>query len=1512
MATSGTHALSLQEATRNSTAAWQRDLAALFQHAKDRFPDVVWELSNEPEDGNGNANGSGGTEEVWGHKAIVYARAPPSFQTRYFSFRPVDGLGASTMSLDIPRTSRSPSPLGRASPAPSTMGGITRLTTSINPALFSNELEYLYTGQGFGEAFEFLFDEHAGEDSTSLDGEELRIDKLRKDLVFMWRSRLYSDVRVALTMNGPAAPAGDDDDADAHERQMPVFSSHRFILASRSPYFHTALVTWPSPSPQKSLSSSLSSAPGEPLTLTLPSPPFTPASLHFTLGFLYTGTLVFSHRTYDLSTALALLLSANYLQLPTLHTEVQARIVSEMAHGLFHAALPFAAYEELTKGAWRAGGCTCRKCAMRVPRILEFSLRPDVQDAVLERGARRALVGLFGTGWCTSEFAALPAKLQASALKGLAKRTTPANALPILWAAEAALARLSPMVDPWVDVVRPLIESGRSQVDAVLGNQTAEVLGEADWTQIMHTAGVRFEDGERVEWTMRAVVRGLKETNAGRVYQVRFPPFVLRFLGRRRGGRFRRKGTLAFFWGGQCARGESSTPTPQRRGHVSFPFFLASHRCSLNSLKRSLPPPASPSPSPFRSLPSSTSSSSPHPDPPGGGAAQDEFPAQPLLSQTSHVRVQVEQARMDTLTWLKRGGRGRADRVAREGGLDGVEAWAVREIADLGGEEGAKSSALYWCFTTAPVCLRRTTCDVFVFCGMCAVSTHRLPSPRNTGSASASFGARLTLLYALLLFVGTGMCCDIRAFPSAMRNGMPSDCHPHTPTFPLPNFLPFTFSTNFSAYPDLELPFDDLVAAIPPAPGQHARQPTSTSAARKSTGLLRHRPTQPLDPHAAKQHARQRAQSKHPHPRGARSVTRNGGLAASASSSAANSADEAPDEEEEHEEENEATAEKDDIPLGDRPDSKLTPEPGIGLGLGLSDKGKGRANGNGHGNGSAPPSPTVAAMKKPPVPTRAVPVPPSPAPSSSSATSVTGSPVASRSTVSVNLTPPQPPQARPRSAASSRTGTTSTRTSTARPGSAASQRSTSTVRTTRGGLKAPPLAASNSGGSGSSGRRTSTASTTDFHTAPSTTGTRSRQSSVSSAVSRHSTATAGARSRRTSNASDVSVRTTGGASTSTNRPPVPALDPALHSPARRRGTPSIRSVASSTSTMDTAASAARKAAAAVTREKRNAAAAESKPETKVITLKQRGRGTKDAQKTPTAESSKDKEKEKALPTPSVSVSVSEAEEDEDEKGKDHRKTDSTASSASASTLRVKRKGSGDTVSTVTTKAGGVPSSNTSTSTAKATAKPKTTTAPKRPAPAAPVPVTGTLKDLPQPRGATLDIGIPCIIASKRKRFKAFARYIGEVEGESGPWVGVEVPPGAADNITFSSSSSSIGGGRQWHDGSWGGIRYFEIGPAGSGGSEAEYGYGDDSGRDRASRRRRLEGASGWSGSGGGTVKGVKREGDSSLLGGGARGAKRIRSASPAVSDADGAGEARGLFVRPSAVLYVVDAVGADI
>lgn len=391
-----------------------------------------------------------------------------------------------------------------------------RLTTAINPALFSNELEYLYTGKGFGEAFEFLFD--TSESRAEGDAEDARIDKLRTDLVFMWRSRLYSDVRIALTGNF-ASSRGESEAGDA----TAIFTSHRFILVSRSEYFHNAL------SPKAWGSNQMK--PGtDVLTLNLPSPPFTPASLHFTLGFIYTGTLHFSHRTYDLTTAFHIMRAATYLALDSLYDEIQARIVQEMAHGLYHAFLPFEEYDAITGGKWGTGGCRCRQCAKRAPRILEFALGDDVKNPILERGARRALVGLYGEGWCTTEFASLPQKTKDGLVRGLKKRSTPANVFGLLFAAHHGLTKLGNVVDAWADGVRDCILRGRAGVDATLCEQVELCFEEPEWVELVEADGVGFDDAQRVEWVMESVRRGITEKNAAVVYQVSLDDVSLVFV----------------------------------------------------------------------------------------------------------------------------------------------------------------------------------------------------------------------------------------------------------------------------------------------------------------------------------------------------------------------------------------------------------------------------------------------------------------------------------------------------------------------------------------------------------------------------------------------------------------------------------------------------------------------------------------------------------------------------------------------------------------------------------------------------------------------------------------------------------------------------------------------------------------------------------------------------------------------------------------------------------------------
>ncbi|PPQ89789.1 hypothetical protein CVT25_008168 [Psilocybe cyanescens] len=1724
----------LQEATKNSTLAWQHDLESLFHHAKDRFPDVVWELVGSEEEDENRV-----FEEVWGHKGIVYARAPPSFQSRYFTFRANGAVspapyssspsypGESALSLGLESSINLALDRRTPSPAPSTSlahGSVAphgshptllRLTTNINPSLFSDELEYLYTGKGFGEAFEFLFDSSdarerppggpfagsAGADGLSGDDpESLRIDKLRKDLVFMWRSRLYSDVRIALTGNFGGAH---------HENTTAIFSSHRFILVSRSPYFHTALIAWPNATPSTNGS--------EPPTLTLPSPPFTPASLHFTLGFIYTGTLIFSHRSYDLSTAFAILRSSLYLSLSTLHDEVQARIIQEMMHGLFHAFIPFAAYESLTQGRWGTGGCRCRQCARRAPRVLEFAIEEDVRNAFLERGARRALVGMFGEGWCTAEFAALSPKLRDSLLRGLGKRTTPRNAFAMLWAAEHALRKIGSVIEPWADVVREMLVQGRAGVDEVLAKESercfgavggagagdekgdgedGEEDGEAgEWMEIMRSGGVRFEDGERVEWAMAAVLRGVREPWAPALYQTLVSSILLR----------------------------------------------------------------------------------PHPT---------DISA-PMLPVTSHVHVQVEQARIELLKWI---GKRWLD-VRMERGFDCLEGWALKEISDhievpiddllsppsytsnKGLSPSPSSHSLSPSAASPSALKRQTKPNHHHHSGnnhrqqhhhLRPMSNHPHTSKVDAESDAAS-SMRVSVLSrsiagASLSGAGAGVLRSSRSSVASSartgrdrdRDGDQSSRH----SLLSPSSRPGTGSRNGSA------------ALRSSSASMHsmssAASASTISAVRPGAGVERNRDT---NNNNNGNNNNKEEEKMSPAKRIASEVR------AANANAASNTIRKAPDRDRE------------------RPDSKLTPsivEPdGVGdsdiyltdedvdadLGAGDEDKDEvgvdeqdgedgesGAAtesvldgereeeegmdvdvdnsevgddddtvsfSGNGNEDQAQTQDDTQSLTSEAP---SVYHTPRQPGPRglatnsvASAATSASRPGVRTRTTTTTSpaavsrpkalapsvksLSPSQktPPRKTVISSASSSSIRTSQYSSavggsvaaSSRPSSRGSAYSVTTPRTTMrlagtGSRTSPSPSTSRpspttakpasrpvsrvstrsiSGGSrrpvsSASTATTDTGSASTYRTAPGNTGAAGLSVSV--------------RQRRTSATSTTSTRTAGGGGRSAAGSPV-------HARARRISGASVSSVASNASSVRSAAAGARtRTAGAGTPVKRVPSVPDPTKLSPVVA--RAGSGTvgrtkssggasgsgpiqpsvsgssSSSVKSPTAPAkklsvgaagatlasaarsrtlshkkstesvrrplnvnanTKTKENEKpegreevppVPPAPSPAVSVAPALSNKDKEGGDeekenvtplatqvppvvppttisdasappppppppentsstitirpkvysdnneHKKTSSSASSSSVATLR--RKGSTDTIKTV--KSSGLSSVTTSDGSSKAAgateAEPKSkqqqqgkslpASSPLPPlplsAPSSPTPpslsppkkpaLTKQLSSIDSllasdvPTGSTLEIGIPCIISLKRKRFKAYARYIGEVVGERGPWVGVEVPlpvggdswgdgSGSGFGLAGSAFSTSSGGGggagsgasgekaddRQWNDGSWGGIRYFEIGGMMMG-SEWDY-----SAEERGARRRRID-----AGSVGGAVwgsnlrdnKGMKREGDQLSISS-ERMMKRVRSVSPAVSDMSGT-ESRGLFVRPQQVLYVVDAVGADL
>ena len=92
--------------------------------------------------------------------------------------------------------------------------------------------------------------------------------------------------------------------------------------------------------------------------------------------------------------------------------------------------------------------------------------------------------------------------------------------LPLLFAAEHALNKIANQIEPWADLVREMIFTARKNVDEVLAREADACFNNDEWLEIMENDGVRFEDGERVEWVMAAILRGVKEPFAPSLYQV--------------------------------------------------------------------------------------------------------------------------------------------------------------------------------------------------------------------------------------------------------------------------------------------------------------------------------------------------------------------------------------------------------------------------------------------------------------------------------------------------------------------------------------------------------------------------------------------------------------------------------------------------------------------------------------------------------------------------------------------------------------------------------------------------------------------------------------------------------------------------------------------------------------------------------------------------------------------------------------------------------------------------------
>lgn len=351
---------------------------------------------------------------------------------------------------------------------------------------------------------------------------QMSTTKIRKDLYFLLQKRLFSDMQIVV-------PSSNNRDVEDEERIVGVFSCHKSILAARSPYFRKILLGPDTPD-------IVYQRPDDLFIVPLPSPPFNPVTVDFTLRFLYTSVLQFplTQFTSDYSTTIALYRAAVFLQIPSLKNLIVAHIISDMLHGSFSASLTPPEYYQFTGGRWKnmllLGGCSCRQCVRRAPRILSFSLEPDILDPILERGTRRALVGMFGPGWCTQELGLLPDHVLSSVLESLSEMITPRNALSLLFAAEKALLQLGDTPAFWDKPIRLLVISARILIDNIICQQSRPCFYCDEWRELITDSAFETRklsnsaEGEDIKmgWILGALSRGIQPQNVGSIYQVSY------------------------------------------------------------------------------------------------------------------------------------------------------------------------------------------------------------------------------------------------------------------------------------------------------------------------------------------------------------------------------------------------------------------------------------------------------------------------------------------------------------------------------------------------------------------------------------------------------------------------------------------------------------------------------------------------------------------------------------------------------------------------------------------------------------------------------------------------------------------------------------------------------------------------------------------------------------------------------------------------------------------------------
>lgn len=402
---------------------------------------------------------------------------------------------------------RNLTPSVASSPAPSdaSHASSTSTASTVRPIVlgstdldvFETSLEYFYTGGREAEAFAVVL-EGFNEGASPADEELTGTAKLRQvqedpaswgqslvrdraeadaetvhsqDLHFCWRSKLFADVDLVLE-----SPDGS---------LSTPFAAHRAILASRSAYFESLLLGDYSDSRLD--------------RFTLPSPPFTPPSLVFVLGYMYTGTLDFSNRTFNLETVFETWRCAAFFSMSTLQDELQSKIVSMVT-------------------------------LQRAPRIYQFAHASDVSSPVLAATTLPLVLDHFDETWATPYIGTLDYDPQMKLVSTLRSRITPVTVARISRQCRKLRKKIGLERSGWARNVESMLDAIEGRLVAVIANSLPEVVVSPGFIDLID--GVGFSS-DVLEWLLLQVfnVEELNDKNIPSMYQAIVGSVLLREQG---------------------------------------------------------------------------------------------------------------------------------------------------------------------------------------------------------------------------------------------------------------------------------------------------------------------------------------------------------------------------------------------------------------------------------------------------------------------------------------------------------------------------------------------------------------------------------------------------------------------------------------------------------------------------------------------------------------------------------------------------------------------------------------------------------------------------------------------------------------------------------------------------------------------------------------------------------------------------------------------------------------------